>query len=100
MAEKEKERTELKTLDGLVARISLFPQAMPNHERMEIKPNEDYFYSNIDNNIHKATDKDEHYFYDENGAAHINTRVYKVFATSNNEKFPELPLLLASNSIR
>ena len=50
----------------------------------------DYFYSRSDNKVHKATSWISYYFYDENSKAHDQNVVYKIIATSDIKKYPEL----------
>lgn len=85
--------TEFKNLEGIVFEISLVADAFNKEESMDIKSSGDYFYSNMDKKVHKSTSWIQYYYYDKSGGAHSHEQVYKILATSDNKKFPELPLL-------
>ncbi|MEK6828633.1 MAG: hypothetical protein AABY15_00780 [Nanoarchaeota archaeon] len=89
--------TDYKNLEGLVIKISREPDVTTKDKEAEIDVERDYFYSTIDAKVHKATSWISYYYYDEDGRAHPHEQVYKVLATSDQKKYPELPLLTVAD---
>lgn len=88
--------TEFKNLEGIVIKISKIPDSLVRERGAEIDLERDFFFSTIDDMIHKATVWTLHYYHDENDRIHPREQVYKVLATSNNREYPEIPLLDAA----
>lgn len=93
-------KIEYKNLDGLVIKISQLPDMLTKEPELRINSEKDYFYSTIDNKIHKYKGWIQYYYYDENEEGHSHERVYKVLATSDNKKYKELPLLTALDLVK
>ena len=85
--------TEFKNLEGIVFEVQLVAAKFVKEESMKINPDGDYFYSMNDNKVHKSNNLVDEKYYDEKHEVHPNDTAYKVVATSNKRKFPELPRL-------
>ena len=89
-------KTNFKKVGDLIIEMySLCDQEQLSDKESVIKTKEfqgesDYFYSRLDNKVHKATSWISYYFYDEDSKAHDQNIVYKVIATSDIKKYPEL----------
>ena len=93
-------KTEFKRLNDLIIELCSLPSHNSKTQEEEIETGKDYFYSKYDGKIHKAIGWSHYYFYDERSKAHDDNGVYKVFATSNNIKYPTLKLLTVFDLVR
>lgn len=85
--------TEFKNLEGIVFEVQLVADKFIKDTSMKINPEGGYFYSELDSQVHKSNNLVDDKYYDENHEFHSNNTAYKVVATSNKRKFPELPRL-------
>ena len=76
--------TELKGIDGLIIKISIAPDGIEKGS---------YFYSTFDNKIHKVLSCIPYFYCDEKYRGHPREQAYKIHEISDNQQYPEIPLL-------
>ncbi len=75
--------TVYKNLEGIVIKINKVPDSLVREREAEIDLEKDYFFSTMDDMIHKATVWTLHYYHDENDRIHPREQFYKVLSTAN-----------------
>ena len=93
-------KTEFKKLENLVIEINSAPDIYVKGTDAQISPTMDYFYSLMDEKVHKSTSWSQYYYYDEIRGKHPQGKVHKVLATSNKSMYPEHPLLTVMDLVR